>query len=452
MTSHWADNAIFYHIYPLGLTAAPAQNAFNAPITHRLDALLPWLDHIHALGANSIYLGPVFESTSHGYDTIDYYHVDRRLGDHADLVRLANAIHERGMRLVLDAVFNHVGRDFWAFKDLQAHGQASTYVNWFHGLNFNGHSPLGDPFQYEGWQGHYSLVKLNLGNPDVRTHLFGAVEMWMDEFGIDGLRLDAADCIDLDFLQALHQVTQQRRPDFWLLGEVVHGDYRKWANQQTLDSVTNYESYKGLYSSFNDRNFHEIAYSLDRQFGSGGLYRDLPLYNFIDNHDVDRIASKLMNPTHLYPLYLLLFTMPGIPSVYYGSEWGIEGKKAPWSDEPLRPALDLRQMQANSPHPNLGPIIKRLSDLRSQFKALSSGIYQQVHVESDLLAFTRQVEAQRVLVVINSATQPKVIKVTSPLQSGRVKDVLNSGETFPLTGDRLEIPVPPMWGRILIPA
>jgi glycosidase len=450
MEQDWTQEAIFYHIYPLGLCGAPLRKSSHEPLTHRLDALIPWLDHIQSLGANSIYLGPVFQSSSHGYDTEDYYQVDRRLGDNETLARLANQIHKRGMRLVLDAVFNHVGREFWAFKDVLVHGQRSAYCNWFQNLNFKGHSPFGDPFQYEGWQGHYSLVKLNLSNPDVRAHLFDATAMWMDKFGIDGLRLDAADCIDLEFLGALREYTKRHRPDFWLMGEVVHGDYRRWVNPNTLASVTNYESYKGLYSSLNDANYHEIAYSLNRQFGAEGLYRDLNLYNFVDNHDVNRIASQLDNQTHLYPLYLLLFTMPGIPSIYYGSEWGIEGKKTYGSDISLRPSLDLSGLQNKSPHPNLTRIIRKLSEIRKQLPALQIGSFQVVHVGNEQLAFSREAKGQTVLVVLNSAFKPVTLEIPAPVQHGTMKDWINSNEHFQVKDARIQLNLPPAWGRILM--
>ncbi|HAF48860.1 MAG TPA: alpha-amylase, partial [Anaerolineaceae bacterium] len=313
METHRIKDAVFYQIYPLGLCGAPERNDFGSPIEHRLTTLTPWLDHIQELGANAIYLGPVFQSSSHGYDTVDYYRVDRRLGDNESLAHFAELVHQRDMLLILDGVFNHVGRDFWAFKDLQNNGQNSAYRDWFHNLRFDQHSPKGDPFSYEGWQGHYDLVKLNLSHPDVRAHLFESVRMWKDQFGIDGLRLDAADCIDLNFLSALNRFTKSLNPQFWLMGEVVHGDYCQWVNAETLDSVTNYEAYKGLYSSLNDANYFEIAYGLNRQFGDHGVYQDKVLYNFVDNHDVDRVASKLKHPAHLFPLYLLLFTMPGIP-------------------------------------------------------------------------------------------------------------------------------------------
>lgn len=315
MGTNWSNNAFFYHIYPLGLCGAPRQNDLNTPPVARLEKIYGWLDHIQSLGCNALYLGPLFESSSHGYDTADYYRVDRRLGSNEDLAKLTAECHRRGMKVILDAVFNHTGRDFWAFRDIQHHGGNSSYTGWYQNLHFNGHSPMGDPFQYESWAGHFSLAKLNLNHPDVKGHLFGAVRAWVEQFGIDGLRLDAADVMDHGFLQELSAFCRELRPDFWLMGEVVHGDYRQWANSRELDSVTNYEAYKSLYSSFNDANFFEIAYALNRQSGESGIYRGLKLYNFVDNHDVNRIASQLKNQAHLYPLYALYFTTPGIPSI-----------------------------------------------------------------------------------------------------------------------------------------
>ena len=444
----WWQDATFYHIYPLGLSGAPQRNDFQT--VHRIEALYPWLDHMQHLGMDSLYLGPIFQSGSHGYDTIDYYQIDNRLGDNDSFARFAEEMHKRGLRLVLDAVFNHVGRDFWAFKDVQAHGEGSAYKDWFHIQRFGGQSPLGDPFEYEGWQGHYGLVKLNLSHPHVRAHIFDAVGMWMDKFGIDGLRLDAADCIDFDFLRALHQFSKSRRSDFWLMGEVIHGDYRQWANPETLDSTTNYECYKGLWSSLVDKNYFEIAYAFNRQFGDQGMYKDLLLYNFVDNHDVDRVASKFSNKALLYPLYILLFTMPGIPSIYYGSEFGLDAKKEPYSDTPLRPALDLRTIENNALQPELPGVIQRLSALRKQSPAILSGNYKEVLVSANQLAFLRQSGDDNVLVVLNSADQAAEVHLERlPWQGGRLQDLLNPGETFQIVDGHLSVTIPPTWGRIL---
>jgi cyclomaltodextrinase len=194
----WAEDAIFYHVYPLGALGAPARNDFVFPPVPRLDRMQGWLDSVVELGATAVYLGPVFESTSHGYDTADYFTVDRRLGTNETLTALSRAMHAKGLRVVLDAVFNHVGRDFWAFRDLQARGAESAYRDWFF-PDFERQSPYGDPFSYRGWQGHYELVRLNTNNPAVREHLFAAVRHWIEDFEIDGLRIDAASDLDVDF-------------------------------------------------------------------------------------------------------------------------------------------------------------------------------------------------------------------------------------------------------------
>lgn len=446
--SHWATESVFYHVYPLGLTDAPRHNDFRSPAVHRLDKLHGWLDHLEELGVNALYLGPVFESSRHGYDTVDYYHVDRRLGNNDTLARLSEALHRRGIRLILDAVFNHVGRDFWAFYDLRQQGEASPYREWFHNLRFGEPNRYGDPFSYEGWAGHMSLVKLAVNHPAVRDHLLGAVRQWMADYDIDGLRLDAADCIDGRFLQALAAFSRDLKPDFWLVGEIVHGDYRQWANPSTLDSVTNYEAYKGLYSSHNDHNYFEIAYAFNRQFGEEGLYRSLPLYAFADNHDVSRVASLLADQTHLFPLYLLLFTMPGVPSIYYGSEWGIAGEKTPTSDEALRPALSLSQM--DPPNPGLAAFIAGLARIRRGSSALQRGGYRQLHVASQQLAFLRRSVDQAALVAVNAARHGTALTISVPEGvPSRLVDAL-SGQTVNVQHGQVALDLPPTGGVILL--
>jgi glycosidase len=405
---------------------------------------------MRALGVNALYLGPLFESSAHGYDTADYYQVDRRLGSNADLQKLSAELHSNGIRLILDGVFNHVGRDFWAFRDVREHGASSPYCNWFDGLRFDGSSPYGDPFTYTPWEGHYDLVRLDLTNPDVRAHLFEAVHSWVQEFDIDGLRLDVAYLLDMDFLHELSTFCRALKPDFFLLGEVVHGDYSRWANLQTLDSVTNYEAYKGLYSSLVDKNYFEIAYSLNREFGPGGLYRGLPLYNFVDNHDVDRVAAKLPDPALLYPLYLLLFTMPGMPSIYYGSEFGLDGRRTAQDDRALRPSLELADLQRNAPQPDLVGIITRLAALRADLAALRQGGYSQLYVASEQLAFARFSNDEYIVVLLNAAAEPARLELDLPVRAGQAVDVLNNNESFNLENGKLVVEsIAPRWGRVL---
>ena len=450
MQPDWIKKAIFYHIYPLGFCGAQDINDHSAAPLPRLEKIYDWIPHLKDLGVNSLYLGPLFESSLHGYDTADYYHVDRRLGTDDTLIKLIRELHANGIRVVLDGVFNHVGRDFWAFRDVQQNGQDSGYCSWFSDLKFGGRSPLGDPFTYETWQGHPELVKLNLRNPETRQHLLGAVRQWILDFGIDGLRLDTADCLDLDFQKELSTFTRSLRPDFWLMGEVIHGDYRHWANPEILNSVTNYEGYKGLHSSFVDKNFFEIAFSLNRQFGPQGIYRDLALYNFADNHDVDRVANKLENPAHLHPLYCLLFTMPGIPSIYYGSEWGLTGTRSESSDRDLRPNLDMESMWKNAPDPHLPVTIQKLSRIRKASAALQEGDYQQLLVAPEQLVFARQTAGQTVIVQINAAAEPARFDIGVPFPgSAQLVDLLNEGETTSVTDGRLINTVAPQWARIL---
>jgi glycosidase len=392
----------------------------------------------------------VWESGSHGYDVVDYQRVDRRLGDRKALLRLVEEVHTRGMRLVLDGVFNHVGREFGAFKDVREKGPQSAYVNWFH-LDFKGTSPWHDPFSYQTWNGCYDLVKLNLGNPEVRGHLLQALASWIREYDIDGLRLDAADHLELGFIRELAHCCRGLKPDFWLMGEVVKGPYTPWLEEAGLDSVTNYECYKGLYSSLNDANYHEIAYTLRRHFGEEGLYREKSLCSFVDNHDVTRAASRLGNPVHLYPLYCLLFTIPGTPAIYYGSEFGIEGVKSRKDDWPLRPRLELDELLAAPPHADLVRAVTRLAHLRRELPALCRGNFQQHFLSHRRLVFSRRTSEQWVMVAVSAEPKPIDQKVTlSEPISGRLVDLLNPGQQFEIKdGEAVLSPLWPCWARVM---
>lgn len=447
---HWSKNAVFYHIYPLGFTGAPKENDFNAETLYNLEKIYEWIPHIKDLGANAIYLGPVFKSKTHGYDTADYYWVDRRLGTNETLEKLVDYLHQNGIKIILDGVFHHVGRDFWAFKDLQEKGRNSQYINWFMNVDFSKKSPCGDNFSYDGWNGHYHLVKLNLKNPEVKKHLFDAIKMWIEYFKIDGLRLDAADYITHEFWPELRTFCKNIKPDFYLKGEVIHGDYTKWVNNNALDSVTNYVCYKGLWSSLNDKNYFEISYSLNHQFGDGGSYKNLYLYNFADNHDVDRVASTLKKSDHLFPLYCLLFTMPGIPSIYYGSEWGIEGKKINGDDSFMRPCINLNEIRNNPPKPGLFEAIKKIISVRKYSDALKYGNYKQVFVASEQFAFFRESENEKIIVILNADEKKITLNINIPeIANAKLTDLLNNDESFEIKNGKLNIELYSNWARIL---
>lgn len=405
-TIPWYEHAVFYHIYPLGLTGAPLNGADITSNSSRILQITDWIPHLKNLGITAVYFGPLWESGTHGYDTHDYYTLDHRLGKNEDLKLVCQTLHEAGIHIVFDGVFNHVGRGFSPFLDLLSNREHSSYKDWFSGVCFDQNNSYMDGFSYENWSGCEELVKLNLHHPAVRQHLLNAVSYWMDEFHIDGLRLDAADCIEKDFFKELHTFTKSRREDFWLMGEIIHGNYRDWANTDMFDSVTNYECWKGIYSSHNDKNYFEIAHSLARQFEKGGIYEGLRLYNFVDNHDVNRIASLLKDTKNLPNVYTLLFTMPGIPSIYYGSEWGIDGikTKGPEADVPLRPQIDIYAMERiDQP---LIPYIAFLSRTYRNSKALLFGNYENIEIRNQQLLFARTYQNQTALVALNLAKDP----------------------------------------------
>ncbi|MDR2783093.1 MAG: alpha-amylase [Treponema sp.] len=454
----------FYHIYPLGFCGCPEKNDFSCPAGHGLRDIEAHIPHLLAMGVNAVYIGPLFESTAHGYDTLDYFHVDRRLGNNESLKRLVQAFHDNGIIIVLDAVLNHAGRHFFAFKDLLAHGERSAYRDWFSNVRFNVKSPCGDNFTYDGWNGHYNLVKFNSRNSDVREHLFAAVKFWIEEFGIDGLRLDAADQLTPEFMDELSDRCMALKKNFWLMGEVVVGDYRQQLfrpqNLPTgratnrLQSVTNYELYKGLWSSFNDKNFFEIAWTLRRQFGDIGLYRESVLYNFADNHDVNRVASSVKNKAHLFPLYALLFTVPGVPSLYYGSEFGVLGERGHDSDRALRPSWDaIRTAESAVDRDALLKAIADFACIRKNSLALREGSYRELRVSSEQFAFMREKNGALALIAVNASDKERVISINAGdlrSKSARWKDVLN-GREFPVSNGTLAVPVYPSWASVLEP-
>ncbi len=438
------NESVIYNIYPLGFCGAPREN--DGQLVYRLDKIYDCIEHFKKMNINVIVFNPLFESSKHGYDTIDYRKVDCRLGDNNSFKKICDTLHKNGIKIMLDGVFNHVGRDFFAFKDVQRNLQNSRYCSWFQNLNFGGYSPAGDPFWYEGWSGHYDLVKLNLYNDEVVNYLLDSVRFWIDEFDIDGLRLDAADCVDLGFFKRLRAACKSKKPDFWLYGEIIHGDYNRWANNETLDSVTNYECYKGLYSSHNEHNYFEIAHSFGRQFGNGGIYRNIYTYNFVDNHDVNRIASTVRDKNHLNNIYTMMYTMPGVPSIYYGSEFAVEGKRTHNSDYDLRPCLDLN----NVPNANydLFEHIVKLGKIRLAVEALKYGNFENVNIMNEKLVFKRWTDKQTVFIAFNLTNHDDRIGFDTGCNA-KLTDVLNDNEVIDVNG-YYEIYMKPYSARILV--
>ena len=442
----WYEEAVFYHIYPLGMLGAPKVNDYGT-VEHRLRELDDWIGHIKEMGFNAIYIGPLFESVGHGYETTDYRKLDSRLGDNEDLKAFVKNCHENGIRVIFDGVFNHTGRDFFAFKDLKANRENSRYRDWFCNVNFYGNNEYNDGFSYDNWGGYNLLVKLNQRNPEVRDYILDVIRFWVSEFDVDGIRLDAADVLDFDFMKSLRALADVVKPEFWLMGEVIHGDYSRWVNDSTLHSVTNYTLHKALYSGHNEHNYFEIAHTIRRlQDMTGG--RGLNLYNFTDNHDVERIASKINDRAHLYPVHILEYTLPGVPSVYYGSEFAIEGRKEKYSDDSLRPRLRYEDYKDAINENAFTAFLSLLGRLRLGIKSLSYGDYREVALTNRQYMYTRNTSEYTDIIAVNNDDNPSEV-CGSGIRDGEYIEVL-SGQTMTVSGGFVKLNVPANYGQIWV--
>lgn len=417
----WYDSAVFYHIYPLGLCGCPHDN--NGETGAHFDKLNEWAEHAKRIGCNAIYIGPLFESGSHGYDTTDYRLVDRRLGTNDDFKQFVKNCHANDVKVIVDGVFNHTGRDFFAFQDIKQNRENSRYKDWYCNVNFWGNNEYNDGFSYDNWGGYNLLAKLNLWNPEVKNYHLETVKFWVDEFDIDGIRLDAADVLDFGFMKELRSFCNGLKPDFWLMGEVIHGDYSRWANNDMLHSVTNYELHKGLYSGHNDHNYFEIAHTIKRL---NGIVGDKKLYTFCDNHDVARIYSKLNNKAHMYNVAILVYTVPGIPSIYYGSEFGIPGNRENGSDWNLRPDLNLADFDEKDELPAL---YTTLGHLKQRFPELTYGDYRELYLTTGQFAFARCLDGRAVVTALNNADNGAHMEINLPIGANKAVNLLTIDQT-----------------------
>lgn len=418
----WYENAVFYHIYPLGLCDAPKKNE-GQPMEERLNKLTPWIEHVKNIGCNAIYLGPVFESGTHGYDTHDYKKVDSRLGTNETLIKFVSECHKNGIKVVLDGVFNHTGRGFFAFQDIKEKREQSSYRDWYLNVNFQGNTEYNDGFSYENWGGYNLLAKLNQRNPAVVDYICDVIRFWVTEFDIDGIRLDAADVLDFDFMRSLRRTANEVKDEFWLMGEVIHGDYSRWVGDDILHSVTNYQLHKSLFSGHNEHNYFEIAHNVKYVYNQVSSNM-MKLYNFVDNHDVDRIASKLKNKDNLVPIYYLLYTLPGVPSIYYGSEFAVEGTKVNGSDDALRPTFDLEVLQEKCKGEKLLKEITKLGEIRQKSEILAKGTYEELMLTNKQYAFARVFDGKKVITVVNNDEQDVTVTVPLRMDAKEVMDII----------------------------
>ena len=331
----WTEHVIWWHIYPLGFVGADTTSNPHAPAEHRLGEIVPWLDDVVDLGANGLALGPIFDSETHGYDTIDHRAIDPRLGDDGDFDALVAACRERGIRLLLDGVFNHVARSNPLWQAAVAAGPGSAEAAWF---RLDADQASDGELKPAVFEGHGHLVELDLTHPPAADYVTGVMRHWLDR-GADGWRLDAAYAVAPDAWRPILDAVRSTHPDVWIVGEVIHGDYASIVDQSGMDSVTQYELWKAIWNSLNEKNFFELAWSLERH--QEFVEHFAPL-TFVGNHDVTRIASLVSDRRHSQIAHALLFFLPGVPSVYYGDERGLTGEKEDRAggDDAVRPRAD----------------------------------------------------------------------------------------------------------------
>lgn len=328
----WVDHVMWWQVYPLGIDGADVRGEHRpAAPGEGLAHLHPYLDHLVGLGLNGLALGPIFASTSHGYDTLDHLAVDPRLGTRADFDTLVAQCRARGIRILLDGVFNHVGREHPFAQRAIAEGPHGQHADWFR-IDWQAD---GGP-RFADFEGHGSLVALNHAKDEVQDYVAHVMIAWLDA-GADGWRLDAAYAVDPSFWAAVLPRVREAHPQAWIVGEMIHGDYAGYTERAGLDAVTQYELWKAIWSSLEQRNLFELDWTLRRH--NDLLVTQTPM-TFVGNHDVTRIASRVGEAGAIAALAVLA-TVGGVPSIYYGDEWGWLGAKTErlGGDDEVRPAL-----------------------------------------------------------------------------------------------------------------
>jgi cyclomaltodextrinase len=394
---------VLYHLHSLGAAGVPAVNSdpLAAEASGRgLRVLQGWLDHVRSLGCGGVLLTPIFAASTHGYDTVDPFRIDQRLGDEGDFTAFAEACHDRDLLLILDGVLNHVGRAFPAFQDVLARGPGSRFVPWFR-LDFAADGP--DGFAYADFEGHPELVALNHAHPEVLDWAVAVSRRWLDR-GADGWRLDAAYRIPETFLASLGQSVRAAHPDAFLFGEKIHGDYARFVEESHLDSVTQYELHKALWSSLNDTNLFELDWALRRHREFCTVFSPV---TFAGNHDVSRLVTRLRDPALLGPLLAVLLTLPGVPCVYYGDELAWEGSVDATGDgdDAVRPPLPATAVPSGARQVEALRLHRELIALRRRSPWLTDARLELGEVSNSRIAYTVAApeDAERLLVTVDLA-------------------------------------------------
>jgi glycosidase len=400
----WVRHAIWWQIYPLGFVGAFPTDSPPGADEHRLRRICDWLDHAITLGASGIALGPIFASRTHGYDTTDHRHIDPRLGDDSDFDALVSQAHDRGLRVLLDGVFNHVGTDFPAHRAaLDGDAQAAQ---WFRGR----------PGRFHTFEGHGELITLNHNNPVVVDYTVDVMSHWLNR-GADGWRLDAAYAVPQRFWSQVLPRVREAHPDAWFVGEVIHGDYAGMVAQAGYDAITQYELWKAIWSSLNDGNFHELNWALRRH--NEFLQAFVP-QTFIGNHDVTRIASKLDESQHVAHALVLLMTLGGVPTIYAGDEFGFRGVKEDRAggDDAVRPEFGTPPLQADAWGQEMFALHRFLIGLRRRHPWLHTARSAPLTVENRSYVYETRSGDHTLVVALNIDDAPLSLDLSGQVVAG----------------------------------
>ena len=393
----WTEHVIWWHVYPLGFVGADTTGEDRA-LVHRLTHLESWLDYLVALGANGLALGPVFRSSTHGYDTIDYFEVDPRLGDTADLVHLIEAAHSRGIRVMLDGVFNHVGREFAPLQTALADPAAPENALFRHA----------DSGELAVFEGHGALVALDHANPEVADYVVSVMNHWLD-LGVDAWRLDAAYSVPVAFWNSVLPRVRAEHPDTYVLGEVLHGDYAGFVRDGGLDTVTQYELWQAIWHSIAEANFFELDWALKR---NNEFLETFVPYTFLGNHDVTRIVTQIADERHHAHALVLLFTLGGTPAIYYGDERAARAVKEErfGGDDAIRPAYPATPDELPAGGESVYALHQELIGLRRRHSWLHTAVSTPIELTNTGYVYEVAAGGERLVVALNIGDEALIVK------------------------------------------
>lgn len=421
-----SNNPILYHIYSLGFCGCPEINPIALPKhtanqiqpVHRLSKIRDYYAHFQELGINIIYLGPIFESCTHGYDIIDYFTIDRRLGTNELLKEIINELHSLNIKVIIDGCFHHVSRLFPQFVDLRHHHQQSTYLDWFFDVNFSQNTEWNDGFSYRCYENLSELPIINFDHPSVQQLFFQVADFWINQMEIDGWRLDVAYKFTPKQWQPFCQHCYALQSDCFIYGELVEHEYDKYINSQTFQSATNYQFYQNAWQSIAQKNYYQLADFIDYQKNK---YSNFELVTFTGSHDTNRLHTQMYHPELINQYYTLLFTMPGIPSVYYGDEINLVGIADNLNNNIRQPMPNLNSLSPS--HQQTINLIKHLGEIRRIVKpSISQLAIDQVTQRYILYHYYHN---PQISIFINSYTYPTSIDSDEISLSGSYLNLTN---------------------------